>query len=151
MFRCHLRFCSLIFISHTKDTKKSARKNYKFKWISILIHLKRKLFEIYLQSVIFFSCVFIFIRNGQEEKKHHTLSFCKILHPIKPKELKRLRRRFDSFVKFFVFLLRFFFQHFSFHSLSRESFFMSFLFLVLLQVPGDIRNKNNKKYIHIHN
>lgn len=95
-------------------------------------YLKRKLYEIYLQSVIFFFPR-VFIRNGREKKKKNTrrkkfASFCKTLHPINVKTLKRLPDYLTGLLSFSSFNISVFILSFG------ENLFSSFL---CLQVPGE--------------
>lgn len=94
----------------------------------------------------FFLCIYSKWSRREGKKTPHA-PFCKMLHPINVKTLKRLSRSETIWLVSWVFLLRFFFfQHFSFHSLFRwESFLCLFFFLFCFKCPG---GEEIKKYIH---
>lgn len=103
-------------------------------------YLRRKLYEIYLQSVIFlFRCWLYFFPDYSRRHKTPHAPFCKMLHPINVKTLKRLPDWLTG-LSFSSPL-----QHFSFHSLiSVRIFWLLFFFFACVSVLGE----NMGKYIH---
>lgn len=108
-------------------------------------YLKRKLYEIIFNPwSSFFLCILSKWSRWKKKKSPHA-PFCKMLHPINAKTLKRLRRRFDWLVQFFfsvsssfrisVFILSF-----------CENIFNAFSFL--LWVSGEKESNNKEKHSH---